>query len=121
MSISVLPGRAGGWLAGWLAGVDQVSQVCSPVLQAELAASGGAELAGGGAAAPGDFVVLGCEVQGALAGQERRAAGVGLGGVLLAVGGGRDVHDVAPALLVGGRVDRVDAVGVPPHGVAGRD
>ena len=34
-------------------------------------------------------------------------------------GRGRDVHDVAPALLVLDRRDGVDHVAVPPHGVAG--
>src|SRR5262249_24799300 len=70
-----------------------------PGLQAKLLAPGAVEVGRGGAARPGRFVVLGGEVAGAGAGKEGLTAHAGVGGVLLAVGRGRDVHDVAPALL----------------------
>src|SRR5580658_1460182 len=89
--------------------------------QAESSPSGGVEVAFVEAVRPGALVVLLGEVGRARPGAEGRADA---GGVLLvagAPGGGRDVHDVAPAPLVADRGDRVDHVAVPPDGVARAD
>src|SRR4029077_15773611 len=89
--------------------------------EAESASAGFVEVARLEAIGPVAFVVFRGEVGGAGAGEE----GVpDAGGVLLvagAPGSGRDVHDVAPALLVLDRGDAVDHVAVPPDGVSGAD
>src|ERR1700712_1127661 len=87
-------------------------------VEAESAPSGLVEVVDLEAVGPGALVVLGREVAGAGAGPERFADARRVGLVAGAPGGGGDVHDVAPALLVGHRVAAVDHVGVPPDGVA---
>src|SRR3954470_21912276 len=90
-------------------------------VETETATSGGVEVLDLEAVAPVALVVLLGEVGGAGAGEQ---GGGDAGGVALVAGaprGGRDVHDVAPALLVLDRSDAVDHVSVPPDGVAGLD
>src|SRR4051812_15815792 len=88
---------------------------------AEPASSGLVELFGLEAVRPGALVVLGGEVTRAVAVEERFADAAGVFRVARAPGGGRDVHDVAPALLVGDGGDAVDHVAMPPDGIAGLD
>src|SRR4051812_36980672 len=78
--------------------------------EAEAVSPGVGELVGSEPVAPVALVVLGREVAGTGAGEERLAHGGGVGLVAWAPGGGGDVHDVAPALLVLHRGDRMDHV-----------
>src|SRR6478752_2986277 len=91
------------------------------LVEAEPASAGVVEVAGLEAVGPAAFVVFRGKVAGAGAGEE----GIpDAGGVLLvagAPGSCRDVHDVAPALLVLDRGDAVDHVAVPPDRVPGAD
>src|SRR5437588_11120448 len=89
--------------------------------EAEAAAADLVEVLEPETATPVALVVLGGEVAGTEAGAERLKD---RGGVLLvarAPGGGRDVHDVAPALLVLDGRDAVHHVAVPPDRIAGLD
>src|SRR4051812_9260594 len=90
-------------------------------IQAESAPPGRVELLGLEAVGPGALVVLFREVARAVAVAEGLADAGGVPFVARAPGGGGDVHDVAPALLVLDGGDAVDHVGVPPDGVAGLD
>src|SRR4029077_20133879 len=90
-------------------------------VEAEAASAAGVELVGLKAVGPAAFVVFCGEVAGAGAGEESVPD---FGRVMLVAGAprsGRDVHDVAPALLVLDRGDAVDHVAVPPDGVSGAD
>src|SRR5262249_54773495 len=73
----------------------------------------------GGAAFEADFVVLGREVGGAFALEERDLLALEIGGVLRAVGRGADIDDVAVAAAAMLVLDRVHDIRMPPYGVAG--
>ncbi len=90
-------------------------------VQAEAASAGLVEVVDAEPVVPGALVVLGGEVGWAGTGQEGLAHAGGVGLVAGAPGGGGDVHDVAPALLVLHRGDAVDHVAEPPDGIAGLD
>src|SRR3954451_3113648 len=90
-----------------------------PSVKAQATTTGLVELVGAEPVRPGLLVVLGGEVPGAGAGGEGLPY---VGGVLLVAGApgrGRDVHDVAPALLVLHGGSRVDAAAGPSRGDPG--
>ena len=90
-------------------------------VEVEAASAGLVEVAGLEAVGPVTFVILGGEVARAGAGDERFPDSSRVALVARTPGGGRDVHNVAPASLVLDGRDAVDHVTVPPDRVTGAD
>jgi hypothetical protein len=93
----------------------------SPAFEVEAASAGLIKVAGLEAVGPVTFVIFGGEVARTGAGDKRFPDGSGVALVARTPGSGRDVHNVAPALLVLDRRDAVDHVTVPPSRVPGAD